>query len=462
MISLPVCELKPVLAGLAQAVPRRARLDCLRCVRVEATGDGITLAATDLDVHVRAVVPVPEAAPTAPFLVPFEELRATVRRLPPRATLGLAPGLLAYKLAGRMVREAFSAPEAAEFPDEPVVQAVPAPLPDAFASRLGEAFGCASDDPSRHVLNGVHLDTSDPGCHCLVGTDGRHLYSANSFTLPLAASLTLPGHRFLAWRGLRELPWAVASESHNESTHVRLLIGAWTVTVRAAEGNFPNWRIVLPKPSAAKTTVTLPDEHDFARIVRSLPGADDPNKPVLLAVAGGTVAVGTARGDDLVPLVGASARGPDLRISLNRDYLAKAFDYRFDRIALIDPRSPLHFTGHGRQMVVMPLRCVEPAEPPKPAPTEPQPERKPMTQTTNGKSATNGAARSDAKPDDDKPTIDAAIERVDSLKSTLREALNGLTDVATLLRQSVREQRAGEREIQQVRQTLRSLQSVRI
>ena len=45
---------------------------------------------------------------------------------------------------------------------------------------------------------------------------------------------------------------------------------------------------------------------------------------------------------------------------------------------------------------------------------------------------------------------------------TFREALVGVTELSTLLRQAVREQKAGEKEVQSVRQTLRSLQSVRI
>ena len=43
-----------------------------------------------------------------------------------------------------------------------------------------------------------------------------------------------------------------------------------------------------------------------------------------------------------------------------------------------------------------------------------------------------------------------------------REALVGVTELSTLLRQAVREQKAGEKEVHQVRQTLRSLQSVKL
>ena len=87
-----------------------------------------------------------------------------------------------------------------------------------------------------------------------------------------------------------------------------------------------------------------------------------------------------------------------------------------------------------------------------------------MTETnghhTNGAATShlNGANRSTPE----KPAIEAAIEKLDAFKATFREALIGVTEITTLLKQSVRDQKAGEKEIHQVRQTLRSLQSVKI
>ena len=76
----------------------------------------------------------------------------------------------------------------------------------------------------------------------------------------------------------------------------------------------------------------------------------------------------------------------------------------------------------------------------------------------------NGANRSTTPgtPAAEKPAIEAAIEKLDAFKTVFREALIGVTEITTLLKQSVRDQKAGEKEIHQVRQTLRSLQSVRI
>jgi hypothetical protein len=103
-----------------------------------------------------------------------------------------------------------------------------------------------------------------------------------------------------------------------------------------------------------------------------------------------------------------------------------------------------------------------------PPPIEPQPERT-MTETKNH--ATNGAATphfngttrsTEPGTPADKPAIEAAIDKLDAFKATFREALTGVNELTALLRQAVRDQKAGEKEVHQVRQTLRSLQSVKL
>jgi len=83
-----------------------------------------------------------------------------------------------------------------------------------------------------------------------------------------------------------------------------------------------------------------------------------------------------------------------------------------------------------------------------PAATEP---------TNNGNNRNIGPVSTNSKP-----AIEVAIDNLDSFKSHLREALSGISEITALLRQAIRDQRANEREIQSVRQTLRSLQGVRI
>ena len=57
MISLSVQELKPALAGLTKVVSGKHQLPCLRCIRVDATPERVTLMGTDLDMYARFAVP---------------------------------------------------------------------------------------------------------------------------------------------------------------------------------------------------------------------------------------------------------------------------------------------------------------------------------------------------------------------------------------------------------------------
>ena len=275
-------------------------------------------------------------------------------------------------------------------------------------------------------------------------------------------------HRLLA-----DLPWALAGEKKRDSIAVRITAGDWTLTLKSIEGTYPNWRQVVPHFRQHRTTVSLPEEHGFAKLVTGLPGADLTNSPVDLVIENGGVSVKDTTGTSSIALVGATAKGPDVTTRVNRDYLTKAFDYGLTHIGLIDAMSPMHFTREGRQMVVMPLRIADvPAEAPtnQPAPSEPQQERKPMTETnghhTNGAATPhiNGAPRSitPVTPAPEKPAIEVAIDKLDAFKVTFREALIACTEITTLLKQSVRDQKAGEKEIHQVRQTIRSLQSVKL
>ena len=473
MISIAISDLKPALAGLSKVVSAKASLECLRCVRVDATPERVTIMGTDLEMYASVQIPGAYTETTASFLLPLDRLQSMARRLPPRSFLYLEEGKIACDLGTGRVSENVEAPKLEEFPVEPEFEIKTVPMPESFSRRFTEAMGCSSTDATRYILNGIQLDVSDPASHYMVGTDGRHLFSANSFALPLSESVTIPNHKLLLWRGLADVPWALAGRKKKNAALVRIAAGDWTLTMRTIEGNYPNWRQVVPKTEQHRTTVTLPEENEFSKIVNGLPGGDLRDSPVDLLIESGIVAVKDTTGGSRIVLAGATAKGPDATIRLNRDYFAKALDYGLTTIGLIDGMSALHFTREGRQMVVMPLRVADaPAAEPtnQPAPPEPQLERNPMTETnghhTNGAVTPylNGTSRSTTPgiPAADKPAIEAAIEKLEGFKTVFREALVGLSELTTLLKQSVRKQKAGEKEIHQVRQTLRSLQSVKL
>ena len=86
---------------------------------------------------------------------------------------------------------------------------------------------------------------------------------------------------------------------------------------------------------------------------------------------------------------------------------------------------------------------------------------------TNGKdhpATTHGTTATVTTTDkqDSKTALESALVQVEAIKTSFREAINGLTKLGDSIRNAMREQKASEKEVHNVRQTLRSLQSVRL
>lgn len=81
---------------------------------------------------------------------------------------------------------------------------------------------------------------------------------------------------------------------------------------------------------------------------------------------------------------------------------------------------------------------------------------------TNG---TLGAAKrpaTNAPETTEKPALEIALAQIEVVRGDFRNAIAGLNKLADALKQAQREQKAGDKEIQSVRATIRSLQTVRI
>ena len=125
---------------------------------------------------------------------------------------------------------------------------------------------------------------------------------------------------------------------------------------------------------------------------------------------------------------------------------------------IIDSTSALHFRNEGRQMVVMPIRREHQTHAETSTPPTEQKTKMTIITTngtesshingtnpvpTNGNNLNNGPVSTNSKP-----AIEAAIDNLDSFKNNLRDALIRISEITTLLRQAIRDQRTNEREIQ--------------
>lgn len=486
-ITMPVRELKTALAGLGKIISKRTTLPVLSHVRVGRSSDGrVGLAATDLDSA--AIFALDEPAPGQPihFLVPFEDLNNTVKSCGRDDTLIVEPvskNQVAFKfpVGGQLIEHRCDTLPVEEFPPITEITGEPTPLNENLRRSIHNAMECASTDPARININGAYLDVAKAGGHYVVGTDGRHLFSSNSFELPLKDSVIIPSHRFLGWKEFNsDGDWTLRVKvlEKNDAPRFEIASKHWRFISRSYDGNYPNWRHVVPKSDAYHSTVEIDPVGEVTQIIGRLPDHDSANHGIGVEINNRRVALLARSAADQKParveLADVRPTGPDVTIWLNRQYLIKALRFGLVRIDIIDPTSPLRFSNGGRQMIVMPIRpeaaLHRPAPPPvapaaaqQPAPpaAEPQQETKPMPEQ-NGK--THGAQRSTtpAAAPSEKTALEIALAQTEVVRGDFRNAIAGLNKLTESLRLAQREQKTNEKEISSVRQTLRSLQSVRI
>jgi hypothetical protein len=113
-------------------------------------------------------------------------------------------GIITYPVGGQVVDHRCTSIDPEEIPPIPRFKGEAIPLPDGLRSSLLEAFPCASHDVTRYVVTGAYVDVSRDDGHYVVGTNGRILYSSNSFKLPLKESLNIPPHKFVGWKGVQQ------------------------------------------------------------------------------------------------------------------------------------------------------------------------------------------------------------------------------------------------------------------
>lgn len=478
-ITLPVSELKIALSGLSKIISKRAVLPVLQHVRLERLSDdgALTISATDLEAFASYQFEQAGEGNAELILVPFSPLHSIVKGCAGKENIGLGKSsgdhiAIRYQIGGQETEQQVPSLPAEEWPETPQINGERVLLNGALRSALLEALKCCSSDESRYTLRGAYLDVSEKQSHYVVGTDGRHLYSSNSFHVPIESSVIIPDYRFLAWKTLaQDGDWALRLESDNgKPVFVEISSYRWTFVCKAIEGNFPNWRQVLPDLSGFKTSLKIPASalDDFIEVVTKLP-CDGINHSIGLKLGpqSKVILFGRAVGTDKfteASFSAAQATGDPVTICLNRNYLIKALRFALTEIQIADSLSPIRCSDQsGRQMIIMPIRLDgvtpnSPIQPSSPAPRE-------VHSSATNKNEMQNIDRSDGETvgrENKKNSLETAVEQIDAVRGSIKTAAASLHDVITSLKQAQREQRGTEKEIKSVRSTLQNLQRVRI
>jgi len=487
MIELPVGDLKGVLTGIGKVICGRNTLPVLGSVKFASETNGcLSISGTDLETQVTARLG--PAQNSEPLLIPLEPLSRLVKSLPASERLTIrkadkAHALLGYQIAGTRVEQSVESPALDEWPSSPPFTEAAVPVDDTFKQALRQALECSSDDSTRHVLNGVCLDISQADCQCLVATDGRHLYSANTFRLDLKTSVIIPDRKFLNWSHFHDDGnWSLSVQIDKEGipSWIRIQSDHWTFLAKAIEGEFPKWRQLVPEAGPKATRVILTEEsvNLMLDVLPRLPGMNDTCRSISLVLKSSGMAV---RGRDRavedwteVPVHGVTVHGPDNEVGINRTYLTKALRFGFTEFIVHDALSPVLFTAPGRTLLAMPVRLngapVTPINTPPPPeaaestspsvvqPDNPTEQRNAMASTTTPPTPERGNIK--AINGETQSAISAVVDHVEAIKTRLRDVIGDLGKTIDLLKAAEKEKKATLKEVETVRATLRSLQKV--
>jgi len=482
-ITLTRGELRNAVAGLAKVIPSRTGIAVLGCVRFYVEGGDLRAQATDLDQTLVYRFDCAECEGEGEIIVPFPAIKELAKGAGTETVCLEQDGdkvTVTNNVGGHEVTSTAEGMDTRDWPESG--PEIPVQEAKGFIKAYRRMAPFASVDETRRTLQCVYVDVSAGTGECnatLVATDGRRLCCCNSLSLPVddEHGVMIPVTKFLLWNGLAEDVMLGVSKT-KAGGRVCVRSGPWTYRVKAVDGQYPNWRQVVPvKDGMAHTlTFTDADAEAMAKIVPALPGKE----AVGLEGCDGGI---TLRGQDggrqvRVPLTAGSAyAGGGCSVVVNRQYLLQSLNAGFRNFMFADGHSPLlSDDGKGAKHVLMPLRVDGHAKPQPAAATDdsaqdqtpvntatdntnppeaiaPQPEQqqeKPMKQEQS------------AAPQPEQTALERLQAAYDTAKARVRDAQSALADVAAAIRDAVKEDRQRRVEVETVRAGLAKLQSIKV
>jgi DNA polymerase III subunit beta len=358
------CErdiLAEAFATAARAAATRAgALPVLAGVRLDLQGDVLTVTATDIELTIRTDIEVAGLQDGA-AVIPAKLITEIVRNLPGGSVALSAAEDEVLVSSGRS--EFTVRPLAlADYPHqhEPETTAV-----SLSSAEVGDAFRqvvrAASTDESRAVLTGVLISAEDTGMK-MVATDSYRLAVRDlpqSSMLESGQKVLIPGRalnevqRLLG--GAEELKVRLgAREAVFESGRTRL-------TTRLIEGDYPNYRNLLPTAAPNVLVVGRDDLLDALRRAKILARDTTPVRLKLAADELTLVAITQDIGN-AVERIDARYSGQEMEIAFNSDFLfagVDATDGEEISLSVTEPGKPAVVRGVGHDeylYLLMPVR----------------------------------------------------------------------------------------------------------
>ena len=352
--------LSEALQTVQRGVSSRPGIPALTGVLLDGTAEGrLTMTTTDLEVSSRLTIDVQVSEPGV-ALIPARLLADTVKSLSD-SPVDVETDQSQARITCAAYEGSLRLLPAEDFPglQEPGGTLVEAEA-GAFAEAVSQVARAASRDEARPVLTGVLVEVSREGC-VLVATDSYRLAVRD-----LVASADGEAKAIVPERAFSEAGRAASGDEKGkveilvDDAQVSFRAGGLTLTSRLIEGEFPNYRQLLPDTHESRLTVSRQQLLDAVRRVGLL--ARD-TTPVRLEFNALGVKLSSSSPDlgQAVETVEARYEGDDLTVAFNPQYLIDGLTAAVGESVRLDVRDGLkpgvvHGENDGFTYLVMPVR----------------------------------------------------------------------------------------------------------
>lgn len=307
-----------------RATSGRATLPVLSGLRMQLTGEKLRITGSDLDLTITTEVLV-AGQEDGMAVLPAKLALGIVRSLEGGAVDVEASGDKAHISGGRSKFD-LNAIHADEFPNltEPVGESVTIDA-GSLEEGLKQVVRAASGDESRPILTGVLLAAEGHGLR-MVSTDSYRLAVRD---LPGTAALREGQTVLVPSRALNELTRVMSSGDQVTlvlgERDASFEVGTLRLTTRLIEGEFPNYRGLIPSSQPNHLTVDRQAMLDAVRRVRLMA---QENSPVRITMSPNSVELRAVTIDvgEATEVLDASYDGTELTVAFNPEYLVDGLE----------------------------------------------------------------------------------------------------------------------------------------
>jgi DNA polymerase III subunit beta len=354
-------ELVQALGVVSRAVSTRTSVQILSGILLEAQGSELRVAATDMELSLRATVPAQIEGDGA-IVLPGKTLADIAKLLPAdEVVIEHRPNESVVHVTSGTASYTLNTYNPEDFPRLPELDAVTTFAVDRepLLETIGRVARAASRDESRPVLTGILVQFT-AGTLVMAATDSYRL-AVKQTTL----EGTVPElEAIVPARALQELARIATSGNEVEvGVHENQVIfatsGVW-LTTRRIDGQFPNYKQLLPE--AFEYELTVP-RLELLDVVRRASVMIQRSTPLQVRFAEGelTVIARTHEVGESRESMPVGFTGDTLEIGFNADFLRDGLESLEGddvRVKLISPLRPAVIQGEGDDFtyLVMPIR----------------------------------------------------------------------------------------------------------